>query len=301
MQGWPTRQHGAIGMARDALARVDDFLAALPAQTRALSLRRFRRGTVGSGAKELAYDMVFSTEESQTDFRPYGLELRAVDARGTLLAALELHPLPGPSDDEVLRRCVLARRRAGGEWWLETWARGEKGEERLERLHEPGPVATAPASLRTLERPLGFSLEIDHVPAPPVWVRLIVLAFTVVLFAPLVLLCVFQQGRAVWRDLVLPALWPRRERWTLDLGAEVIRWRWQPGRGDVEEGQVASAEVLAVSLAPGRWEPPASPDGALLRLVTADRVFTLPGAPVTGATRHAGQRLLGWFKDAARC
>ncbi len=287
-------------MARDALAQVDDFLAALPAQTRTVSLRRFRRGTVGSGAKEFAYDLVFSTEESQTDFRPYGLELRAADARGTLLATLELHPLPAPSDDEVLRRCVLARRQAGADWSLETWVRGEKGEERLERLHDPRPGTTPPASLRTLERPQGFSLEIDHVPAPPGWVRLIVLAFTVLLFTPLVLLSVFRAGREVWRDLILPALWPRRERWTLDVGAEAIRWRWQPGRGEVEEGQVGSGEVLAVSLAPGRWEPPCAPDATLLRLVTAERVVTLPGAPVTGATRHAGQRLLGWFTDAAR-
>lgn len=273
-------------MRRQHLEALNTFLQALPGQTVTLRLRRFRRPTLASRAKELGHDLFLSGDEGgAVDLSPAGVSLEAIDSLENTLASLELHPLPAIDDDALLHHLVssLKATRVSIETWTLT--------DRLERLGAPRPAPPSTDVVVTTDA-TGLHLVHDTRPSPPLWLRALVVAFTALLLVPLLLLLIVPSIRAFWTQLVLPMLWPRAQRWELHLTPTAITWRWQPGWGRTTEGHVLRAELLAVSGCPEHWGPASAPLPGRLRLITSPGVVTIEAPTTAAATELALHHLL---------
>lgn len=267
------------------LEALNTFLGALPSQTVTLRLRRFRRATLSSRAKEVGHDLFLSGEEGTTDLSPAGVRLEAIASAEAPLAVLELHPLPAIDDDEVLHHLVTTLKATP--LTLETWTLTD----RLERLGEP-TAAPQSSEVTITTDAAGTHLVHDTIPSPPLWLRALVLTFTALLLLPLLLLLVVPSIRSFWTHLVLPMLWPRAQRWELHLTPTAVTWHWQPGWGSSVDGRVLRAELLAVSGCPDQWGPASAPLPRRLRLITTRGVVTVEAPTTTAATELALHHLL---------
>ncbi|MBL8921922.1 MAG: hypothetical protein JNJ54_23930 [Myxococcaceae bacterium] len=276
-------------------AQLEDFLARLPEGSRGLRLTRFRRATLGSHLGDLASELLPGGGDSSTapgDSRPHGVTLTAHDAAGSTLADLELHPLPSASDDDLLHACVV--RAHARELTIDVFA----GPRHLERLGsttlDPPPLDEGAAHASS---PDADVFTFDLCPRPPRWMRGVVALFTAALLPVLLAAVLFREGRALWRTLLLPMLWPRRSRWRLRLSRDAVAWNEEPGWAPPCSGQVPRAELLAVSVAPDAW----TVEGALapsLRLVTTTATLRIPTPLSAPLTRLAAVRLVALRADA---